>query len=143
MKLYYRDITRFKYQVTLTYKHQTDILKCEASAPLIYLDNDGLLTVFGGYLWDGASGPTLDTKSSMRGSLTHDVFYELFRRGKLEQKYRPYADQLLHDICVEDGMNPIRADIWETMVNKFAASAARFGTQPEDTVICVGKEVGP
>ena len=63
-----------------------------------------------GYAWDGPSGPTIDTKNFMRGSLVHDGLYQLMREGLLaHEEYRKSADDLLRDICVEDGMSKFRA----------------------------------
>ena len=46
----------------------------------------------------------------MRGSLVHDALYQLMREDHLDHtKYRAAADQLLHDICMEDGMPAVRA----------------------------------
>jgi hypothetical protein len=140
MKLYYRDITRFKYLVTDDFWHQTELLGCQASAPLIFLDDDGLLRIIAGYMWDGPSGPTIDSPEGMRGSLVHDALYELMRRGVLEQKYREYADKLFKEIILQDGMSETRAHLWFDAVRDFAAGAAHFGTQPADKIICVGKE---
>lgn len=59
---------------------------------------------------DGPSGPTFDTLTFMRGSLVHDALYQLMREGGLDrQMYREAADITLRQICLEDGMNPIRA----------------------------------
>jgi hypothetical protein len=95
----------------------------------IMLSPNGLLIIRKGYAWDGASGPTIDTKSTMRGSLVHDALYQLMRMEMIPEACRIYADQLLHDICVEDGMWSIRANVWEKMVNWFAAGCAKAGTE--------------
>lgn len=93
--------------------------------PWIALGQDGVLKIKEGYAWDGASGPTIDTKSSMRASLAHDALYQLERAGHLGQDWRPVADQLLHDLCVADGMWPWRASLWLFAVRKFAGYAAK------------------
>ena len=63
-----------------------------------------------GYAWDGPSGPTIDTRNFMRGSLVHDALYQLMREEHLDKEtYRKPADQLLRDMCREDGMWSIRA----------------------------------
>ena len=67
------------------------------------------LTVNARYAWDGPSGPTFDTKTFMRGSLFHDALCQLIGEGLLDKKYRKYADQLLRQICLEDGMSKFRA----------------------------------
>jgi hypothetical protein len=140
MKLRYRNIERFKYEVAEDWSIQTAIKGCACRTEFIVLDDDGLLTAKKGYKWDGASGPTVDTWSSMCGSCGHDEIYELIRRRLLEYHWRAYADQFLHDICTRDGMIPIRADIWKDMVEAFAVDCARPGTQPEDEILEAGKE---
>ena len=69
----------------------------------------GLLKIGRDYAWDGPSGPAIDTKSFMRGSLVHDALYQLIREGVLDSKYRKAADEILRTICIEDGMSRIRA----------------------------------
>ena len=51
-----------------------------------------------GYGRDGPSGPTLDTRDFIRGSLVHDALYQLMREGLLD-----------HSIHREDGMTALRA----------------------------------
>ncbi len=76
----------------------------------IALSKDGLLFIKKGYAWDGPSGPTIDTKNFMRGSLIHDALYQLMREELLDNDItREPADRLLQKMCVEDGMSPIRA----------------------------------
>ena len=90
----------------------------------IDLSTDGLLTIKKGYAWDGPSGPTRDTKSFMRGSLVHDALYQLMRNGLLPSSCREDADQELHRICREDGMNRFRAWYILLGVRKGAGFAA-------------------
>lgn len=97
----------------------------------ITLTLDGLLIIHKGYPWDGASGPTIDTNETMRNSLVHDGLYELFRWGLLDPKWRDEADEELRSIGVEDGMNPLRAQIWEWAVDTFAEdSSTASGKRP-------------
>lgn len=84
----------------------------------------GLLWIKEGYAWDGASGPTIDTNTSMVGSCVHDVLYQAMRKKILDIKYRQKADEILRDICKEDGMYSWRADIWYYSVRKFAGASA-------------------
>ena len=74
----------------------------------ITLFPDGRLLISAGYAWDGPSGPTIDTKNFMRGSLVHDALYQLIRMGLLHPEWRVMADQELERICREDGMCLIR-----------------------------------
>ncbi|MCP4706191.1 MAG: DUF1353 domain-containing protein, partial [candidate division Zixibacteria bacterium] len=71
---------------------------------------DGKLIISKGYVWDGPSGPTIDTLNFMRGSLVHDALYQLMREKLLDYKTdRKDADDLLRVMCKDDGMSSIRA----------------------------------
>lgn len=72
-------------------------------------DDTWWLWIKKGYCWDGPSGPTIDTKTFMRGSLVHDALYQLIRDGLISAAFRIKADQMLRSICIDDGMNRIRA----------------------------------
>jgi len=101
------------YQVQISiYPHETIIGGRYGMIDYIQLSPEGLLTIKEGYPWDGPSGPTIDTKNAMRGSLIYDALYQFFREGKLPRDYRPTADRILAQICMEDGMTQLRADIW-------------------------------
>lgn len=126
MKAKYKDASAYKYQLVEDWSHQTPIKGAAALIPgFIALSQDGLLTVHAGYAWDGASGPTIDTKSSVRASLAHDALYQLERSGHLGQEWRKAADELLCKLCIDDGMWPWRAKTWLWGVRTFAAYAAK------------------
>lgn len=74
----------------------------------VRLHADGLLEIDAGWPWDGPSGPTVDTPSFMRGSLAHDALYALLRAGKLHPSKRKDADELIYQLCRQDGMGWIR-----------------------------------
>jgi hypothetical protein len=75
----------------------------------IVLTDDAWLAIKKGYAWDGPSGPTIDTKNFMRGSLVHDALYQLIRSSKLPYDYKILADRELKRICLQDGMSKLRA----------------------------------
>ena len=85
------------------------ILNKHVECKFLYLKTDGELKINAGYAWDGPSGPVIHGKDFMRGSLVHDALYQLMRESLLAPSYRQQADQLLYDMCVEDGMNKIFA----------------------------------
>ncbi len=90
------------------------------------------------YAWDGPSGPTIDTRDFMRGSLVHDALYQLMRLSTLDYKvYRKRADEILKEICLEDGMCSFRAWYIYQALHLFAESAARPREEPEVVIICV------
>lgn len=92
----------------------------------------GVLIISKGYAWDGPSGPTLDTPDFMRGSLVHDAGYQLGRGGLLDESFREKFDSLLREICIEDGMSVIRADVVYTGVREFGGRF--FKEQPPEII---------
>lgn len=91
----------------------------------ITLTKKGKLTVRAGYAWDGPSGPTIDTKNSMRASLAHDALYQLMRMGLLTPDHRIDADILLENILTEDGMWSPRRWYWMRGVRWFAGEQVK------------------
>ena len=69
------------------------------------------------YAWDGASGPTIDTKSSMHCSLDHDILTQLIEEGYLDPSWTPISNDHLETEGIADGMIPIRAKIWNISVS--------------------------
>lgn len=116
----------YKYQLKRDY---TQVIEIKPTSPIdsyfITLDTSGLLTIKKGYAWDGPSGPTIDTKNFIRGSLVHDALYQLMRENHLDKsRYRDAADRLLQKICIEDGMSKLRAWWVYEAVNRFGDPSA-------------------
>ena len=100
----------YKYQLAETYSVKVGITPSSAVRhEYISLSQHGFLTISKGYAWDGPSGPTIDTKNFMRGSLVHDALYQLIGEGLLPLDDREKADRELRRICIEDGMSEARA----------------------------------
>ena len=100
----------YKYQLAETISYYVNIYpETDIETDFIRLDRVGGLTIKKGYAFDGPSGPTIDTKSFMRGSLFHDALYQLMREGYLLRTNRKKADKVLRRICIEDGMWKVRA----------------------------------
>ena len=139
-KAYYRNLRDYKYQLIYDYTINIEIddLEQDVNTNFIALTTDGLLTVKKQYAWDGPSGPTIDTRSFMRGSLVHDALYQLMREKYLDYtKHRNYADKLLKKICLADGMFKFRAWYVYKAVRMFSEKNARPFTEPKDEIICV------
>lgn len=85
----------------------------------IFLGEDGWLSVKHGYAWDGSSGPTFDTRNTMRASLLHDAIYELIRKEQLPADSKERADELYYSYLVADGVWKIRARWHYTAVRLF------------------------
>ncbi len=101
----------YKYQLVNDYSLRVSVRPEENIATeFIELTVEGMLLIRRGYAWDGPSGPTIDTKDFMRGSLVHDALYQLMRNEKISRhEWRDEADMELKRICLEDGMFRIRA----------------------------------
>ena len=113
----------YKYQLYEDETFITGIYGKEVYSEFISLFANGALICRKGYAWDGASGPTWDSKSSMRASLVHDAGYQLMREGLLPLDYKVVFDGLLYLTLLHDGMNRIRAWLWYKAVLMFAKSA--------------------
>lgn len=113
----------YKYQLAKDYNHA---LPAEFKAYTIntrfFTFSGGVLAIYAGYAWDGASGPTWDSKCSMRASLIHDCLYQAMRMGFIAASRRDAADQEFHRICLEDGMLKPRAWLWYQAVSRFGAA---------------------
>ena len=123
----------YKYQLAETYSVKVGVFP---SAPVqheyISLSQHGFLTIRKGYAWDGPSGPTIDTKNFMRGSLVHDALYQLIGEGLLSMNDREQADKELRRICLEDGMSEARA-WWVYKAVRLFGSEPASNPEPEPT----------
>lgn len=111
-KACYRKLKSYKYQLVDEFKYQISITGFDANTPFIQLDAEGHLTISKHYAWDGASGPTIDTRNSMRASLVHDALYQLLRMKLLPQSEVIPSDRLFRKMLIKDGMSRFRAGIW-------------------------------
>ena len=115
----------YKYQLDQDYFDRVFIKpSVHIECGYIVLSTNGALMIERGYAWDGPSGLTFDTKSSMRASLVHDALYELIRNGFLSEEDREAADYELYERCIEDRMWKFRARAWLKAVRIGAGSAA-------------------
>lgn len=116
----------YKYQLaeTVVFKVVISSGQHQISTPFIRLGIYGDMQILKGYAWDGPSGPAIDTKNFMRGSLVHDALYQLMRQGHLGDEWRDKVDRLLQKMCIEDGMWRIRAWWVYKSLKWFGGSAA-------------------
>lgn len=108
--IFYKKRAHYKYNLHSDVEYPTNItVENPQTASILSIDSDGNLIIKTGYCWDGPSGPTIDTKNFMRGSLIHDALYQLMREKVIPQDFRKKADEILREICIECGMSKIRA----------------------------------
>lgn len=124
--IFYKRRRKYKYNLHSDLVYETG-LEVELPSDLgpIEITSGGKLIIRKGYSWDGPSGPTIDTVNFMQGSLIHDALYQLMREGVLPQLDRKKADQILRQVCLEDGMSEIRAWIVYMGVRLGGASSAK------------------
>lgn len=138
-KACYRRLQVYKYQLVEDYAVQIELKSKNVATPYIALTPEGLLTIKKSYAWDGPSGPTFDTRNFMRGSLVHDALYQLMREKFLDYKSdREFADDLIRQHCLEDGMSGIRAWYVHKGLRWFGEKFARppAADKPEE-IICI------
>jgi hypothetical protein len=115
----------YKYQLASDYRVLTSIKPVtELNSGFLTLHPSGMLHISAGYAWDGCSGPTVDTKSTMRAGLVHDALYQLTRADLLSQSRRRDIDKEFHKILREDGMWKPRAWYYYQAVRRFGLSAS-------------------
>lgn len=125
----------YKYQLTRDYRIELEVIPFRPIClPFISMYTAGDMVIKSGYAWNGASGPTLDTKNTMAGSLVHDALYQLIRLRLIDPKYKEYADRVLKEICIEDGMCPGRATVWYQAVRVFGWKSCEPDAEPREEI---------
>ena len=103
----------YKYQLAQDVSGQTPIKPEKAiDTEFIKLTLDGFMFIGSGYAWDGASGPTIDSRSTFTPSVIHDAFCQLIRNGYLPDSARKEADLFFYDLLRKRKMWWLRARIW-------------------------------
>ena len=122
----YKKRRKYKYNLHSDLEYQTDIeVENPRDLGALEITAEGKLIIRKGYSWDGPSGPTIDTKNFMEGSLIHDALYQLMREKILPQSAKDRADETLREICIRDGMSKFRAWYVYKAVKHFGASSAK------------------
>lgn len=106
-----------KYQLVEDFSIPTPVIGEAIDDRFFMLYPSGLLTIRAGFGWDGASGPTFDTKDCMSASLVHDVFCILMRDRRLSYaRWQDIINEFFHTMCLAAGMWPWRAKLWHAGV---------------------------
>lgn len=130
----YRNIERFKYQLAEDIVFETFIGGYSFDGEYLAINPVGVLTIKYGYMWDGASGPTIDTPSAMFAALIHDALYELMRREVIPFEMRNTIDRIFHRLLISNHMDRVRANLWYDMVHAFAGESGIPGTETKDDI---------
>ena len=102
-----------KYCLSEKFSIQTPVTGYTIFDPWFELTESGWLFVYRGFCWDGPSGPTFDTKDSLKASLVHDVFCILMRDGRVNyRQWQDIVNAFFMKMCIDDGMPVWRAKLW-------------------------------
>jgi len=119
----YQRIKKYKYKLAENESIQTRINNMSFEHALFELHKSGELVIFKNYLWDGVSGPAIDTKSTMFGGLIHDALYQAIRLELLPDHFKNHIDVLFYNILKEQGMWSFRAWYYLKMVTMFGRNS--------------------
>lgn len=109
-----------KYVITDYTCALTPVTGLDIKGEFFHLHPDGLLELFPGFVWDGASGPMWDTPTVMRASAYHDVFCRLMRSGQVSYElWQDTINGFFELQCRGSGMSELRA--------KYAHWGTEFG----------------
>lgn len=90
------------YVLNSNFSQKTGITGALCGWPLILLDDDGLLTTFAAYEWNG-DNVVADHPRSIAASLGHDALYDLIDARVLDKKHRKKADTFYRNKLIESG----------------------------------------
>ncbi|PWJ38462.1 DUF1353 domain-containing protein [Sediminitomix flava] len=134
----YRKLQKYKYQLVKDFTYESTIKNYKVeNHKFIALNEDGVIGIKKGYAWDGASGPTIDTENSMKASLVHDAFYQLFREGYLPQSEVKSTDQLFKTMLRDAGMSKFRSFYWYLGLRLANGKHAKRVDTNIDHTICI------
>jgi hypothetical protein len=106
---------RQEFELTISHVEKTPIIGYSYEDKKVKLTKTGFITLKEGFKW-GASSFTIDTKSSRRGSCSHDGFFYLSDMGvfKGPESYSimHQANDYMYSVLLEDGMYEWRAKGW-------------------------------
>jgi len=131
----YHKLNRYKYQTDSDEIFSSKVKDFPFEHELFDLYSDGTFWVRKGYCWDGLSGPTWDTKSSMLPSLFHDAGYQAIRMRLLPITTKSEIDLRFYKLMLESGMNKFRAKYCYQAVKTFGFSSCRVGAIYKPEVI--------
>jgi hypothetical protein len=87
----------YKYRLTASYTHILRYYQPETFAQLKggwVTINSAMLFLKNGYMWDGGSGPAIDTMNTALATLVHDSLYQLIAAEKLPKRtWKQNADR--------------------------------------------------
>lgn len=137
--LTYREVDKYRFEILETQTYPTAGLP-DIDTEYISIKG-GQMTIATRYAWDGATGwpkKIKHPKCLVRSSLVHDSLYQLMRQGYLNRKkWRKYADRMLQQISIEDGMKKSLAAIVYGIVRIAGKGATKPKKKPGGKAITI------
>lgn len=129
----YRDA---KYVLAEPTSAMTPVTGYDIRELFFHLHPDGLLELFPGLGWNGASGPTIDTPDCIRASAYHDVFCWLMRERLVDYAiWQDTINEFFELQCRGSGMPAWRATYWHWGVEIGDAGNPDQGPDPSRKVL--------
>lgn len=113
----YQKIKKYKYKLHSTFVIKTPLINFNFRHELFTLKTDGTLVINSGYLWDGVSGPTWDTESTMIPGLVHDALYQAIRLQLLPLHQKETIDAFFYDLMIKNNVWKVRASYFYKAVD--------------------------
>lgn len=124
----YQNVEHYKYKLYNEFSIMTDL------PPGYMIDHryfslvNSRLVIKESYLWDGVSGPGIDTQSTMIPSLVHDALYQAIRIGSLPLEARKKVDLYFRKLLRHQGIGAVRSTYYYFAVRVFGAMYCIPGT---------------
>lgn len=85
------------YSLGTDYHGITAVIGQQIDTHYCTLFDNGLLLLKSGFIWNGPSGPAINTPATLMPSALHDCLYRLIQEGELEKDHREASDYTYRD----------------------------------------------
>lgn len=109
----------YKYKLFTTVRVAIGITGYKTRTAFIDLSEEGVLTIFKNYAWNGADWPAIDTESIMAASLVHDALCQLVENNHLPRTLVKQINNIMITICEEKKMSKFRIKRVHWAINHF------------------------
>ena len=107
---YYKHLYKYELAEDVIIHLVSILPKKEIEHEFFNFNVSGRLLIRKGYRWDGPSGPTVDSKSTLIASMVHDVGYQMTRDGHFSiDEDRALWDKIYRELLIANGTNQARA----------------------------------
>lgn len=101
---------------------------------LYYEVGESYIRVYKGYAWDGATGPVIQTETTKKASLVHDVLCQAIGEGLLPESNQKTADEIYRYIAEQEGMSIVRRNVHYWAIRLFRPIWAKLPNRDYEKV---------